>query len=218
MQLNSALVWTDSRFSFEREELKKKKSDFRELLVATEPNFDFQPWASNFYSAEQWSQEGNCWVSYSPHNDKLAEKIQNYLDKLDELQQREPIIAIKIAAILITISSHSFNISKQAKERLLTWLQDSNTPLAVKIDLGILISKNWPDQFLSSYSFTEVNSVIFDLMVELAKKEPNSAIQRIHEITDADDNHIFWIFNGSIDKKVTLGRYLKAVDPFFKRN
>ncbi len=209
------IVWTILSFRFTHEiELERKKA-FLELIMTSEPSFDFRPWAEEFLATEQWSNDGTYWTHDSPEKAQLDVKIQCYLDKLDNLQKSQPVAAIKIAAMITIINSSYFVRAVSAKERLLTWLRTTNIPLLQKIELAVLIGKRWPDRFTEHYAFREINHIIFDLLLEYAAVDPSKTMQIINEINQFSEFQIFYFCSQLVGEKATLARRLKFVDPFF---
>ncbi|MBC3890596.1 hypothetical protein H8K35_02890 [Undibacterium sp. LX40W] len=137
-----------------------------------------------------------------------------YLEELDALHTKNPLIAIKLAAIGAATVSRQYRLGQDMMQRVSKWLSDDQVPIRDRIELGLLIQANWPDRYNKLDGLEEQ---LLDILVIESSAHPkyvHEIIEKHHEGTRAFSGDIF-SSSDDPNKILLIAQNLKAFEPQF---
>lgn len=180
---------------------------FRRHVMDTEPHADFGEFArlSRALPESHYDARLRDWETV------LSAPATTLLQTLDALHTADPALAIKVAAMSLVSVGSSFEIHRQLVARLEAWLSDAASPLATRVDLGLLLLEHWPHR--EPYTLT---ALLLVLVVQESERDPVRLRSAIEPLRSKSHNASSTLFSTSDDKQLllALGRNMRALDPW----
>jgi hypothetical protein len=152
----------------------EKTKSFQKMLVCSEPEFDFAPFAR-----ESWELPDNSENS-STFNSELSPQAVRLLQALDDLHARMPIVGTKIMAILAATVSRGLPLQLEVNWRCCHWLLTDSYLRQERIELGLLLWLNWPERYVGPLN--DLSETLLQLFVQEAVANPSYVLEQIDRI------------------------------------
>lgn len=180
---------------------------FRRHVMDTEPHTDFAQFAQLTRALPESHHDARLrdWETV------LSAPATALLATLDALHTADLTLAIKVAAMSLVSVGSSFEIHRQLVARLEAWLSDSASPLATRVDLGLLLLEHWPHR--EPYT---PRSLLLVLVVQESARDPVRLRGAIEPLRSKSHNASGTLLSNSDDKQLllALGRNMRALDPW----
>lgn len=192
----------------------QKLAAFTREIEASEPSFPFDKFAAALKALPDAK-------SYVDRTVELSAQAQQFLQELDELRARQPLLGLKLATLLSFNPAHHYyktSFFEAITHRLNRWLLDDALPRRMRIDWGMHYWKNCP-RWLSSPINAGKDVFVTPLLALLAQEaveDGDYVLQRILEVRDSKTHpqYVFALFDPSTPT-IELARILKDKDPAF---
>ena len=205
MTIERGVPWAEKMYFLGGD--KEKHQSFQYQLLASESSYRLHPYA--------------CAVSGLPENQPFGETVWNqelsddakcFLKSLDKLHLRKPTVAVKIAAIVASVTGPHRVLGKEARQRCCDWIRSDVTPRQARIELGLSILRFWPN---SRNGFEEFEDLLLDLCLEEVPCDPmfvRNCVVVAEEGSSKRREYVFSLFDNPA-KLLRLGGGLKEIAP-----
>ncbi len=151
--------------------------------------------------------------------DTLSPGAEALLKLLDRVHRRDPLLAVKVAAIVCAQGNYRYALTEALADRLCGWTLEDGPMAGALFDLGATLYAAWPDG-LSFRMKTKLAPVLLDWVAREAERNADEACRMVRAHVADFPNNFGHIFNWDDDKAVLLriGAAFKTVEPRFTQS
>ncbi len=194
--------------------LRQARDAFCAQLTAAQPNAPFAAFArqsAGLAETRNTVEHALC--------EALSPGAETLLKKLDRVHSQNPLLAVRVAAIVCTQSHYQYQLTQQLAERLCRWVGEEGPMAYPLFDLGFTLYESWPDP-LSFRLKDRLAPVLLQWIARESATNAKAAYRSVREKCPKFSNNFGHIFGWNDDKAALLriAAAFKAIDPAFTKS
>ena len=149
----------------------------------------------------------------------LSLGAETLLKALDRVHRQNPLLAVRVAAIVCVHSHYQYQLTQQLADRLCRWIGEEGRRAYPLFDLGVTLYENWPDR-LSSRLRDRLAPALLQWIARESATNAEAAYRSVLEKYPKFSNSFGHIFGWNDDKAALLriAAAFKAIDPAFTKS
>ena len=217
VQLNQ---WTYNHFF--TEEAEQNAKDILLEFIDPDDLFRIAPYAKMMKSlpeseAECPEREGFGKPDRFKLRKELSEQSKEYLIELDELQQNNPNLSLKLAVIVTGLTPDSYKLTKEAHLRCIKWIENSDVSHKDKVLIGLKVWKAWEKSsffHFENYKYRkEFSTKLLPIIVSLSQSSPSFIANEIN-ISMKEYGAFVFTIHDDVRMLLDMGRNVLSYDSY----
>jgi len=198
------------RCAWYKPELEGRRNLLREKLTEIAPRFTYTPLLADLGKLPERIQS-----TEKIQESSLSPAASSFLERLDAVHRENPLPAIAFAAYTFAACNPQHMLAQEAARRVCDWLQEDSAPSQERIDMGIVVWREWPE---SHYQLPGLHSALVDLLADESNRDRAFVLSRLPAPYGRWANGILVTSTDAPAKLLLAARNLRGLDPEFAKS